>query len=220
MTRPNLLTATVMCLFGALISQACVEARGPAESEAAGGHGAGVTSTATAGGGSGGANGSGGAATGGSGGAPPACDDLDSEPNGSEGMAEDLGNITDCDGDRMQVVGTIAGLSDEDWFTFFGDDTTLCTVDPRLTLDSGDSRIEHCVYIDCLANGTATLQCPMDATSDTSANGHPGCCSSSGTLQFASFECPTSDDSADVYVRMRAPDAGTACLDYTFTIQY
>jgi hypothetical protein len=215
-----LLAGSAASLLAALLaSQACVQPRDPVEDDAAGGAagGAGPTTSTASIGGTGGDLST--VSVGGSGAAPPACNQIDAESNDDEANAEVLLEMTDCDSPQG-ATGTIAGPSDEDWFSYHGTDG-ICIVRPSVAIGSGDPRIEHCIYLECDGDGATTRTCPSTATEDTSAGGLLGCCSASSPLQFASTNCPGASDDGTVYVRLYAPTASDGdCMDYTFNVEY
>jgi len=175
----------------------------------------GVTSTSASSSSTGGSAGMGGTGgTGGSGGTA-SCDDVDSEPNGSETAVVPLGTLTDCNG-AANVGGTLDGPGDADWYRFTGYDD-YCWAEPSVTV-APDARV--CLFVECLS-GETQVTCPTGATADTSPEGRPGCCMT-GALSVSDFNCTgTINDDVEVYVRVENPEAAVgSCEEYSLTYEY
>ena len=160
---------------------------------------------------------------GGAGGNPPACPDLGvGEPNETENDAFPLKGsaISDCDGDGGTVTGTIAGMSDVDWFTYEGDDGIGCVVDPTRSFTQSGSGLRLCKFMEC-KSGDTEFGCPSGTTGSTSPGGRAGCCGSSG-FDVTDLNCTgTSDEHVDVYIRIDKPGANaTTCDDYSLGYHY
>ncbi|MSP23866.1 MAG: hypothetical protein EXR75_01625 [Myxococcales bacterium] len=161
-------------------------------------------------------------ASNGSVGSGPACNDSGvGEPNQNEGTAHVLvtPTLSDCDGDAGKVIGRLK-KGDIDWFTYTGDDTFSCSVDPSRTLSPEGEGVRLCKYIECLT-GETTFTCPAGTTADTSAEKRAGCCGPAGFV-IGDINCAGSlDEQTYVYLRVDLPGADEAsCLDYTLTYHY
>ena len=151
----------------------------------------------------------------------PTCNDIGlGEPNESEGTAWSLETVLveDCDGDGGSITGTIAP-GDVDWFTYDGDDTTFCVVNPERTISQSQTGIRLCKFIECVGGGT-TITCPGGTTDATSPEGRVGCCSNAG-FEVSDVNCPGLDENTHVYIRVDQPGGDSStCNDYTLTYHY
>lgn len=148
------------------------------------------------------------------------------EPNESENTAHELtmAPIGDCDGEGGDISGTIAP-GDVDWFTYEGDDSLTCQVDPTRTFASGGD-LRLCKFAECVgALANTVVNCPSGTSAEVSPQGRPGCCANegftlSGDLLGNDVNCTgTSDEHIFIYVRIDASAADT-CDDYTLAYHY
>jgi hypothetical protein len=130
--------------------------------------------------------------------------------------------ISDCDGDGGVISGTVAGPSDVDWFTYRGDDTGTCSVDPYVFFDTADPGVRICVFLECVAGATELTACPQGSDTSVSPGGRQGCCSTSGFDIADNFNCSGSmDDDAYVYMRIDHPQAPPEiCDSYVLSYHY
>jgi hypothetical protein len=159
----------------------------------------------------------------GAGGDVPACPDLGvGEPNESENNAFPLkaSAISDCDGDGGMVTGTIAGQNDIDWFTYEGDDTFGCVVDPTRSFTQSESGLRLCKFFECFS-GNTEFSCPSGTTAATSPGSRPGCCGTAG-FDVTNLNCTgTTDEHVQVYLRVDRPGATAAtCNHYSLSYHY
>lgn len=123
--------------------------------------------------------------------------------------------IDDCDGSARSVSGTLAGPTDAAWFVFRGNDTVGCAVDATVT--SKTTGVRLCVFARCNVTPTTYKGCRDGEKTVLGAD--TGCCG----VEVASLQhacgAGTTDDTADVYVRVDAPTAA-ACLPYSFGYHY
>ena len=142
------------------------------------------------------------------------CNDPGPEPNDTIQQATYLGAIDDCDGSGSSFSGVLDG-NDVDWFYYQGSDAFGCAVGPVRTINA-DAQVRICKYIECLS-GTPEFTCPANAALDN-AGGLPGCCAQDG-LDFGINCTGTSDDSANVYLRIDKP-SGFSCVSYSVSFHY
>jgi hypothetical protein len=193
---------------------------GPATGGAPPTTGTGAATTTSSSTGMGAAGGAGGMGTGGMG-VGGGCVDIGlGEPNESEttAWALKMSSIDDCDDSGDSITGVIAP-GDTDWFYYEGDDKTFCVVDPTRSLSQSQSGLRLCKYFECL-NGNTEVDCPGGTTAETSGEGRPGCCGTSGF--DVDLNCAGSlDEHAYVYIRLDQPggDAST-CNEYTLDYHY
>jgi hypothetical protein len=189
-----------------------------------GGTGGGAGGAAATGGfGAYGAGGTGGQGATGAGGSD--CVDIGiGEANETEQTAFSLSipALTDCDSDGGVVSGVIAGPSDVDWFTYRGNDTSLCSVDPYVFFDTSDPGVRICLFLECEAGPTELTACPVGSDASVSPGGRAGCCNTSGFDIADSFNCSGSiDDNAYVYMRVDHPQAPPdTCDSYVLSYHY
>ncbi len=174
-----------------------------------------VTGTST---GTGGAT----TATASSSGSGPSCNDVGvGEPNQSESTAHVLKmpSLPDCDSDGGKVAGKLS-KGDVDWFTYTGDDSFSCSVDPGRTLSPTGKGMRLCKYVEC-TTGETKFTCPAGTQPDTSPENRAGCCGTSGVL-FDDLDCVGSlDEHAYVYIRVDLPGADDAtCQAYELSYHY
>jgi len=179
----------------------------------------GASSTSSGAGGS--ASSSSSSGSGGMGGQGGDCVDIGlGEPNEAEGAAHALAGdpIEDCDGDGGTITGVI-GPGDSDWFTYVGDDTIGCVVDPERTFNA-EGPLRLCKFLRCVDNGaTTTFTCPSGTTDATSPGGRDGCCGTSG-FQIDDVDCSgTIDEDTEVFIRIDRP-SGTGCTSYSLSYHY
>jgi hypothetical protein len=124
---------------------------------------------------------------------PVSCSGEEPEPNDTLSTAAPLGTINDCDGSGKTFKGILSNESDVDVFTFDGDDTFGCSVNPYAKA-SGSAWI--CLEPVCKSGSTTYKGCTK-GTRDGNQ-----CC---GTEVEADFNCsgPTSE-SAKEAISLRA----------------
>jgi hypothetical protein len=139
------------------------------------------------------------------------------EPNGSEGSAEWIGDITDCDGTGGSFSGVLGGGADVDWWHYSGTDKFGCSVDPTASTSSG---VRLCMYVACKGGATELKGCTKGAPSK-SPSGNVGCCADYAGAVALDFKCTLlgTDDSADVYLKLDDPSA-TTCKPYTVAYHF
>jgi hypothetical protein len=192
-------------------------AGGGASTSTSASHGSTSSSASTSGAGAGGA--------GGSGGEPPACPDPSpAEQNESESTAYALfgSSIDDCDSSGSSIQGVIAGDDDVDWYTYIGDDSFGCVVDPARVIAQSQSGLRLCKFFRCVdANAATEFSCPALTNAATSPEGRAGCCGSFG-FGVSDLNCTGStDDIAEVFIRVDQPGATpSTCNSYTLDFHY
>ncbi len=139
------------------------------------------------------------------------------EPNGTEGSASWIGEITDCDSAGSSFSGVLGGGSDVDWWHYAGSDKLGCSVDPWASTKSG---VKLCMYVSCKGGPTEVKSCKT-GTASKSPSGAPGCCSDSGGTVQIDFHCTLlgADDSADVFLKVSDPTV-TTCRPYKVDYHY
>jgi hypothetical protein len=146
------------------------------------------------------------------------CTNVDPEPNGSEAQAVTLPSIDDCDSSGSSVSGTIVGASDVDFFRYAGSDTPFCIVDPGAAVDAPGLRI--CEFALCprgIADTVAICNAGVPASSPA---GYPGCCEATpGQVGMIADCVSTSDDSAEIYLRVDQP-GGSLCMPYSIVYHF
>jgi hypothetical protein len=161
---------------------------------------------------------------GGEGGMPPACPDPSpAEQNESENTAFALAAqpIDDCDGSGSSIQGVIAGANDVDWYTYVGDDSFGCVVDPTRSFTQSQGGLRLCKFMECVdANAVTEITCGGGSSPATSPQGRDGCCGTAGFV--ADVNCTGStDDITEVYIRLDQPGANAStCNSYTLDYHY
>jgi hypothetical protein len=140
--------------------------------------------------------------------------DVSDEPNDSEATAKTLPAINDCDGNGSNLVGTLDGADDVDWFRYQGSDDFGCVVDPTRAL-TADGGLRLCKFAECLS-GVAEVTCENGSTPAVSPKGNPGCCHSQGF--GIDIDCPGIDD--DAIILMRLDQGQSPCVGYTVAYHY
>lgn len=127
----------------------------------------------------------------------------------AEENAEIKPKMSDCDGNGYAISGELDGADDEDWFTYIGEDTGFCVVNPKVSTDAG---IRVCLYVD---NAGASITC-RDSSEETSPGGKPGCCGDGSAQVY-----PESgwDDGATMLVRAHQGASGQ-CTPYTLDVHF
>ena len=136
----------------------------------------------------------------------------------SESSAVDLGTLGDGDPGTLPTVSGVMESTDEDWFSFEGEDDIVGTLNPWFSLGASLD-IQICAYFHCVSGGT-DVTCSTGAFTHTSSAGRPGCCTVSGAFELLpDLDCTgTSDDSATVYIRLSSSSA--ECVPYELTYRY
>jgi phospholipase C len=169
--------------------------------------------------------------------APGSCSGVDPEPNGSQLLAAPLPDIDDCDFGFDEVVeGVLAGKGDVDFFLFKGEDKLLCAVNPKVEVVTPDTEV--CIFVACFSGSTTFLDKDGDGdvcnggTQKTIDSGTTkGCCvnevNDEARVEYDCTSLITDDDSADVYIRVRAKnppanatEAASAGQCMAYEVQY
>ncbi len=141
------------------------------------------------------------------------------EPNDDEDSAVDLGELADGD-DPGSVAGELDHALDVDWFTYAGIDELGIGpgVAPLRDL-AADGALRLCKFLECPSGIVDTeVMCPEGSELSQSPSGRPGCCSSL-SIAMPDFNCSgTTDDSAQVYIRL--DNAVEQCVQYTVGYEY
>ncbi|MFK8001980.1 MAG: hypothetical protein AB8H86_20460 [Polyangiales bacterium] len=157
----------------------------------------------------------------------PILDDFEDNP--TRGEAARLGAVADDEtfpsGD--DVVGTLFPEGDEDWYVYRDTDENLGRIFPRVDLTGipEGTDYELCAFVSCTENETLGSDCPIGT--EAMMDGLPGCCSNaSGNLDESvrlDHDCDgglvTSDDTVEVYVRVRQVEGDPVC-DGGYTLLY
>ena len=152
--------------------------------------------------------------------AMPTCADSN-EDNDTSATATSLSAapVSDDDGAGGSFTGAALGAAlgaDEDWFTYEGSDDAFNEVDPTVGLTSG--AVEVCMFMDCKV-GATQYSCPAGTTEQT-ADGLSGCCSTSGFAVVDNVNCTgVLSDDMNIYFRIKATAAGV-CESYSLTYHY
>lgn len=149
----------------------------------------------------------------------PTCPTVDNEPNNSIPSASILKEIDDCDGSGGSFKGVVAGGSDADFFTYKGNDTTLCRTD--VTASTKTAGVRLCAFVSCAAGTTEIKNC-VKGTKATSPGGVNGCCADGPGDVEVEHTCPLvgADDSAQIYMRVDAPGSAAMCTNYEVTYHF
>lgn len=146
------------------------------------------------------------------------CDDP-AEPDDDEDSAQDLGEISDDDGDAVLRDGVLSGASDLDWFRYHGLDTFGYVVSPTVKL-TASAGVRLCQFIECDAGGVAMtgVACPQGTVHALSGALRPGCCGSA-VFTLEDIACEGTNDDATIYVRLDRADEHV-CVEYSLTVNY
>ncbi|MBL4686902.1 MAG: hypothetical protein JKY37_20065 [Nannocystaceae bacterium] len=151
---------------------------------------------------------------------PLLCDDAD-EPNGDQGTATYLGVIDD-DSDPTELVGVLAGTSDEDWYRYQAVDSSFFSSASPVANLAGEG-LTYCVYVQCATGAQDTsLECPEHATKSYLPTGEVGCCAAAGDEQTLDLDCDDSSfdiDNATVYMVVLGGDR-ERCEPYTLMYHF
>lgn len=144
------------------------------------------------------------------------------EPNETQGAADDLGGISDDDGDGQTFCAVLKGAGDVDWYTYAGTDAIFAEVDPTRAVNA-QSLVRVCAFVECTL-GTPDIGCPSGSSMTTAPDGQAGCCTqpSPSTLDaFAiAFDCVgTGDDDARVWISVEN-SSGEDCVPYRLQFHY
>jgi hypothetical protein len=144
------------------------------------------------------------------------CEDPGPEPNEDKASAVKQADQI-CNTTPGVLDGVLDGGGDVDWFRYHTVDETGCgfgTPTSNLVV-LADQGVRMCAFVDC-DQGNADLKCATTATGMDLPDGLPGCCTTSGALNF-DLNCMNSmSESANVYVRLDEASAD-ACVAYNVT---
>jgi hypothetical protein len=140
---------------------------------------------------------------------PLVCANEGREPNDSEATAAVLTGIDDCDSNAGSLNSVGSGWNDYDFFKFAGTDKFGCTADPTAKINVTGADL--CVYTVCKTGPTTYGVC-TGGIKTTLANGRTACCTAGMSNVTQAYSCDGSDDSADVYMRVRSRQ--NICLAY------
>jgi hypothetical protein len=129
----------------------------------------------------------------------------------------ELPGIDDCDGSGGTKTGVANGTIDTDFYHFKASDTLGCVISP--TASTKTTGIELCMFSKCLAGTGTDFKGCSKGTETTSSLGTKGCCvNTPGTLAY-DYNCNgTTDESADVFIRVKGTTA--ACQVYSFAYNF
>lgn len=137
----------------------------------------------------------------------------------SQSTATDLGEVYD-DEDWASTTVTM-GSDGTAWMKFHGNDTAKIgpVCNPGANLYAPDSN-KVCIYVDC-DTSLRKLSCPSKTKSSTATDGSWGCCTDGAhapnlTISSSQFDCKTTDDSAEVYIKVSAQANTTYELEYRY----
>jgi len=153
-------------------------------------------------------------------GPPPVCTEQDAEPNDARLEPVNLGTLTDDDDDGSEVMGTLAGVDDVDWFSYNGTDELFLIVDPEASLDA-QVAIRLCMFVTC-DEGATLLSCPGGTEAIIGGEGLEACCWNRVDAAILSMDvdCDGFDEDARVELRVdQAPD-NDACVNYSLSYHY
>ncbi|MEZ4224685.1 MAG: hypothetical protein R3B13_27285 [Polyangiaceae bacterium] len=175
--------------------------------------GASGSSTGGAGGAVGGAGGlAGGAGSGGTTG----CNDPGPEPNDTLPKATPVCSSPPCElsckDDQGGTLTGVAAPGDVDLFTYFGNDTITCSVNPYAKTD--DSGFRLCMWAQCADGKDTTIKTCGSGTATDGPGGLKGCCAQAPVALEIEHDCPglTDNDSGAIYIQI---DQASACTSYT-----
>jgi hypothetical protein len=145
------------------------------------------------------------------------------EPNDALTTAKRLGRFGYGTSQTFSSYG-LAQESDVDWFEAeIADDSTLPGFAPtiRVALSGAPLGSDHAlaVYFRCGAGGTPTLTCL--GGSDTTDDAGRGCLaagSGAAMIQIDGLDCPTTDESGTLAIRVSATRWGGRCGAYTLQV--
>ncbi len=146
------------------------------------------------------------------------------EDNNSEDTAAALENITDSDAFPFAMFeATLYPDGDEDYYRFRDSDGRFARIFPRVELRSipTGSNYELCAFLQCADGGSASAGCEIGMTA--TSGGMNGCCSDAPSngdeVLRIDPDCSGTDDSVDVWVRVRRLSGIPAC-EAPYTILY
>lgn len=148
------------------------------------------------------------------------------EPNDTSGTATVTMNTTDCDSDQRTVTGMLSGSADHDWYRLQASDNFGCSVDPRLSVNSGGISVRACAYVACLSGTNSALSCGNGAAASTSLPGYLGCCLTGANPTFTfdyACDCGTfcvNDNTAQVRVEVSNLASSAACVSTSAVIKF
>lgn len=157
-------------------------------------------------------------AQGGAGGAANCQDEGPGEPNESDAAATKVADTEDCD-DVKNVVGTVAGAADADWYRFVQPkDNIGCVLDPTMAWSQPmDAQLRVCMYVKCAGGDAPDVDCDNGSEPDTTMGGFAGCCGIAD-YDLGLVNCDGLTDVVEVFIRVDNPNGDAAsCVDYNLS---
>jgi hypothetical protein len=138
----------------------------------------------------------------------------------TENTAKALPDTTDAQHTPIEVKGVLTSAVDVDFYSIKVKDTLfhILTAD----LKDGTASTEMCVFMRC-ASGTTNFKGCTDGVEKTSDIGDKGCCTGGPGKANPNWSCGgflQTDDSAQVYVRIKETAGAGACLPYSWSYAF
>lgn len=154
---------------------------------------------------------------------PPVGDCTDpNDQGGSEIVAFNLPETSDCDNDFKEAKGISKNKVDVDYFHLVGNDDgpfpVPCSIDADFELTSG-AGLELCVYARCKDSTTNAVTGCAFGTPGKSDEGIDGCCDSVRAVPQWDCEELFGDDSAEFFIRVRQTSTNE-CKPYTIKYRF
>jgi hypothetical protein len=142
------------------------------------------------------------------------CVDKD-DPGGSENVAKALPDTDDSQNSPISVKGILNGPVDVDFYKLKVADLSFHLLQPDLQTPT--SGIEMCVFVKC-PSGASSVTCSAPAVAKKSDIGTDGCCGTGPSSVTPGWNCPGTNDSAELFIRIR--QTANACLPYSFSYAF
>lgn len=138
------------------------------------------------------------------------------DPGGAENAAKALPDTDDAQNTAIVVKGILNGPVDVDFYKVHVTDKSFHLLQPDLQVAT--SAVEMCVFVKCDTNGPSNVTCSSPAVGKKSDIGTDGCCSTGPAAVSPGWDCKSTTDSAQLFVRIKQP--GNACLPYAFSYAF
>jgi hypothetical protein len=138
------------------------------------------------------------------------------DPGGAENTAKGLPNTDDAQNSPIVVKGILNGSTDTDFYKVHVEDKSFHLLQPDLQI--ANSGVEMCVFVKCDTNGQSNVTCSAPAVAKKSDIGTDGCCGNGPSAVTPGWDCKSTTDSAQLFVRIR--ETTNVCRPYSWSYAF
>lgn len=145
---------------------------------------------------------------------------LCADPNDApSGLGRALPDTDDCNQSLLSITGIAATSVDEDVYTLSAADKLGCNLDTTFNLET--AKMEMCVFVQCkVATPDAVSGCEEGTLTTDTQTSLKGCCRTNPGAVVPTFDCNTTDDSANFTMRLKPNPGAPMCQAYSVRYRY